>query len=237
MGGWGDMLGVGWGSSCSSLSPQVGGPRGACGCCHVPARLPRAGTPPDITAKHPNSSVLAAGTHPPLPPPPTPPAATENAVLQLLGKGAPRLLESQLDSKKELERALKATCEALIMHFTKLTVEPMLSFITKVTAVRVATAAGGGGGGGEAAAAAPSKPLREQVCWLYYSLVWSGLVWSGLVWSGLVWSGLTAWHPEGMHQPTEMGGCLSSAPWCDGLQRHSAPRCHLPLLLLPFPAS
>lgn len=53
----------------------------------------------------------------------------------------------QVDSKKELERALKAGCEAFIMGVTKLTVDDMLSFITKVTAVKVAS----------------SKPLREQV--------------------------------------------------------------------------
>lgn len=53
-----------------------------------------------------------------------------------------------MDSKKELERALKAGCEAFIMGATKLAVDDMLSFITKVTAVRVA---------------ASSKPLREQV--------------------------------------------------------------------------
>ena len=54
----------------------------------------------------------------------------------------------QVDSKKELERALKAGCEAFIMGATKLAVDDMLSFITKVTAVRVA---------------ASPKPLREQV--------------------------------------------------------------------------
>ena len=60
----------------------------------------------------------------------------------------------QVDSKKELEKLLKATCEAFIMAVTKLTVEPMLSFITKVTAVRVAASAQNSGA---------SKPLREQV--------------------------------------------------------------------------
>ena len=57
----------------------------------------------------------------------------------------------QVDSKKELERQVKASCEAFIMALTKLTVEPMLSFITKVTAVKVATSS------------ANSKRLREQV--------------------------------------------------------------------------
>ena len=58
-----------------------------------------------------------------------------------------------MDSKKELEKLLKATCEAFIMAATKLAVEPMLSFITKVTAVRVAASAPG---------AAAGRPLREQ---------------------------------------------------------------------------
>jgi len=57
----------------------------------------------------------------------------------------------QIDSKKELEKLLKATCEVFIMAVTKLTVEPMLSFITKVTAVRVASSIN------------PGRRLREQV--------------------------------------------------------------------------
>jgi len=44
---------------------------------------------------------------------------------------------------------VKASCEAFIMAVTKLTVEPMLSFITKVTAVKVAMLSS-------------SKRLREQ---------------------------------------------------------------------------
>ncbi len=58
----------------------------------------------------------------------------------------------QVDSKKELDKLLKATCEAFIMAITKLTVEPMLSFLTKVTAFRVAPALSAG------------NPLRQQVC-------------------------------------------------------------------------
>eukprot|EP01026_Neomeris_dumetosa_P073437 TRINITY_DN7553_c0_g1_i7.p1 TRINITY_DN7553_c0_g1~~TRINITY_DN7553_c0_g1_i7.p1 ORF type:complete len:357 (-),score=56.46 TRINITY_DN7553_c0_g1_i7:300-1370(-) len=58
-----------------------------------------------------------------------------NALIQLVGKGGPRVLENQVDSKKELDRVLKSSCEALIMTLTKLTVDPMLSFITKKTAV------------------------------------------------------------------------------------------------------
>ena len=64
---------------------------------------------------------------------------------------------AQVDSKKELEKLLKATCEALIMGVTKLTVEPMLSFITKVTAVRVAHSL------------QPGRRLREQARALFSS--------------------------------------------------------------------
>eukprot|EP01025_Chloroclados_australasicus_P038138 TRINITY_DN3909_c1_g1_i1.p1 TRINITY_DN3909_c1_g1~~TRINITY_DN3909_c1_g1_i1.p1 ORF type:complete len:612 (-),score=69.55 TRINITY_DN3909_c1_g1_i1:390-2225(-) len=66
-----------------------------------------------------------------------------NAIIQLMGKGGPRVLESQVDSKKELDRILKSSCEALIMTLTKLTVDPMLSFITKKTAVTTVANAGG----------------------------------------------------------------------------------------------
>ncbi|KAJ4782473.1 Conserved oligomeric Golgi complex subunit 3 [Rhynchospora pubera] len=45
---------------------------------------------------------------------------------------SPRVLESQIDAKKELEKSLKATCEEFIMAITKLVVDPMLSFVTKV---------------------------------------------------------------------------------------------------------
>ncbi|KAJ6772146.1 CONSERVED OLIGOMERIC GOLGI COMPLEX COMPONENT 3 [Salix koriyanagi] len=51
---------------------------------------------------------------------------------------SPRVLESQVDAKKDLEKSLKATCEEFIMSVTKLVVDPMLSFVTKVTAVKLA---------------------------------------------------------------------------------------------------
>ncbi|MQM18325.1 hypothetical protein Taro_051316, partial [Colocasia esculenta] len=51
---------------------------------------------------------------------------------------SPRVLESQIDAKKELEKILKTTCEEFIMSVTKLVVEPMLSFVTKASAVKVA---------------------------------------------------------------------------------------------------
>lgn len=75
--------------------------------------------------------------------------SSNNAMVQLVSRGGPRILQSQVDSKKELEKQVKASCEAFIMAVTKLTVEPMLSFITKVTAVKVAMLSS-------------SKRLREQ---------------------------------------------------------------------------
>ena len=59
-----------------------------------------------------------------------------------------------MDGKRELEKLLKAACEAFIMAVTKAAVEAMLSFLTKVTAVRVARPGAG--------IPAHSKPLREQ---------------------------------------------------------------------------
>ncbi|KAA3467089.1 conserved oligomeric Golgi complex subunit 3 isoform X4 [Gossypium australe] len=40
---------------------------------------------------------------------------------------SPRVLESQVDAKKELEKSLKATCEEFIMAVTKQVVDPMLA--------------------------------------------------------------------------------------------------------------
>lgn len=75
-----------------------------------------------------------------------------NAVMKMLGTGGPRVLTYQVDSKKELEKRLKAVCESFIMAATKVAVDPMLSFLTKVTAVRVAAQAN----------PAAARPLRDQ---------------------------------------------------------------------------
>ena len=68
----------------------------------------------------------------------------------------------QVDSKKELEKLLKVTCEVFIMSVTKATVEPMLSFITKVTAVRARSKYTSHIASTAAQPQRP-KPLREQV--------------------------------------------------------------------------
>ncbi|KAF5841503.1 hypothetical protein DUNSADRAFT_12670 [Dunaliella salina] len=75
-----------------------------------------------------------------------------NAVMKMLGTGGPRVLTYQVDSKKELEKRLKTVCESFIMAATKVAVDPMLSFLTKVTAVRVAAHAN----------PAAARPLRDQ---------------------------------------------------------------------------
>uniref|UniRef100_A0A803NUX5 Conserved oligomeric Golgi complex subunit 3 n=1 Tax=Cannabis sativa TaxID=3483 RepID=A0A803NUX5_CANSA len=71
---------------------------------------------------------------------------------------SPRVLESQIDAKKELEKSLKATCEEFIMSVTKLVVDPMLSFVTKVTAVKVALSSGSQ----NQKESSMAKPLKDQ---------------------------------------------------------------------------
>lgn len=72
---------------------------------------------------------------------------------------SPRVLESQIDAKKELEKSLKATCEEFIMAVTKLVVDPMLSFVTKVTAVKVALSSGNQN---QKVDSLVAKPLKDQ---------------------------------------------------------------------------
>ncbi|XP_030955046.1 conserved oligomeric Golgi complex subunit 3-like isoform X1 [Quercus lobata] len=72
---------------------------------------------------------------------------------------SPRVLESQIDAKKELEKSLKATCEEFIMSVTKLVVDPMLSFVTKVTAVKFSLSSGSQNQKQESVLA---KPLKDQ---------------------------------------------------------------------------
>ncbi|CAL9162414.1 unnamed protein product [Musa hybrid cultivar] len=72
---------------------------------------------------------------------------------------SPRVLESQIDAKKELEKSLKTTCEEFIMATTKLVVDPMLSFVAKVTAVKVALSSGNQG---QKLDSVLAKPLKSQ---------------------------------------------------------------------------
>ncbi|KAJ6891360.1 hypothetical protein NC651_024759 [Populus alba x Populus x berolinensis] len=72
---------------------------------------------------------------------------------------SPRVLESQVDAKKDLEKSLKATCEEFIMSVTKLVVDPMLSFVTKVTAVKLALSSGSQN---QKVDSVMAKPLKDQ---------------------------------------------------------------------------
>ena len=58
-------------------------------------------------------------------------------LLTLAVQGLPRLVETAVDSRIELEQLLRVACEDYIMFVTRQIVEPMLSFITKITAIRV----------------------------------------------------------------------------------------------------
>ena len=69
--------------------------------------------------------------------------STHNPLITFMSNGVPRVNNIKLDSKLELDSDLAKSCESFIMHATKVAVEPMLSFITKVTAVRVSSSASG----------------------------------------------------------------------------------------------
>lgn len=103
---------------------------------------------------------------------------------------------AQVDSKKELEKLLRATCEAFIMAVTKLAVEPMLSFITKVTAVKVAASSAGRG-----------KPLREQVSLLTSPGSQIGLLCVQNCWTSM----LAATCPSSACMQSETGACLQGS--------------------------
>ena len=46
-------------------------------------------------------------------------------------------MDYQIDANQELQKNLMLTCEQFIMLVKKITIEPLLSFMTKVTAVKV----------------------------------------------------------------------------------------------------
>ena len=48
----------------------------------------------------------------------------------------PRVIKSNLDSRKRLDQDVRIACETYIMFFTRQIVDPMLAFLTKVTALR-----------------------------------------------------------------------------------------------------
>jgi len=58
--------------------------------------------------------------------------SSNNALLDLLQQGAPRVLVQSHDSKKDLEMELRRTCEEFIQHATREAVQPLLTFLSTV---------------------------------------------------------------------------------------------------------
>jgi hypothetical protein len=57
---------------------------------------------------------------------------TNNALLEFLLEGTPTVREQLVDSRKEVDKQLKASCEAFIQHTTKSLAAPLLTFLDKV---------------------------------------------------------------------------------------------------------
>ena len=59
-------------------------------------------------------------------------------------QGAPQVLEKNVDAKKLVESHLKQVCDAFKIHVVRQVADPLLSFLTKVTAFMSVRAASGG---------------------------------------------------------------------------------------------
>ncbi|XP_040197208.1 conserved oligomeric Golgi complex subunit 3 isoform X2 [Rana temporaria] len=66
-----------------------------------------------------------------------------NAILEFLLQGTPEIKEHFLDSKKDVDRQLKAACEQFIQQQSKIFVEPLEDFMAKVTALKTMVNQGG----------------------------------------------------------------------------------------------
>ncbi|CAG7838121.1 unnamed protein product [Allacma fusca] len=60
---------------------------------------------------------------------------SNNSLLEFIVEGTPQVKEYFLDSKKEVDRQLKSTCESFITHCTQILLGPMRSFISKALKV------------------------------------------------------------------------------------------------------
>ncbi|XP_066438079.1 conserved oligomeric Golgi complex subunit 3 isoform X2 [Eleutherodactylus coqui] len=68
---------------------------------------------------------------------------SNNAILEFLLQGTPEIKEHYIDSKKDVDRHLKAACEQFIQQQSKIFVEPLEDFMTKVTALKTMANQGG----------------------------------------------------------------------------------------------
>ncbi|XP_057350618.1 conserved oligomeric Golgi complex subunit 3 isoform X3 [Manis pentadactyla] len=68
---------------------------------------------------------------------------SNNALIEFLLEGTPEIREHYLDSKKDVDRHLKSACEQFIQQQTKLFVEQLEEFMTKVSALKTMASQGG----------------------------------------------------------------------------------------------
>uniref|UniRef100_A0A8I3W1I3 Conserved oligomeric Golgi complex subunit 3 n=1 Tax=Callithrix jacchus TaxID=9483 RepID=A0A8I3W1I3_CALJA len=68
---------------------------------------------------------------------------SNNALIEFLLEGTPEIREHYLDSKKDVDRHLKSACEQFIQQQTKLFVEQLEEFMTKVSALKAMASQGG----------------------------------------------------------------------------------------------
>ncbi|XP_056411390.1 conserved oligomeric Golgi complex subunit 3 isoform X2 [Hyla sarda] len=68
---------------------------------------------------------------------------SNNAILEFLLQGTPEIKEHYIDSKKDVDRHLKAACEQFIQQQSKIFVEPLEDFMSKVTALKTMANQGG----------------------------------------------------------------------------------------------
>ncbi len=57
---------------------------------------------------------------------------SNNALLEFIVDGTPQVKEYFLDSKKEVDKQLKYTCELFINHCTQILIGPLKTFVNKV---------------------------------------------------------------------------------------------------------
>jgi hypothetical protein len=57
---------------------------------------------------------------------------SNNSLLEFIVEGTPQVKEYFLDSKKEVDKQLKLTCEQFISHCTLILIGPLKNFIIKV---------------------------------------------------------------------------------------------------------
>ncbi|XP_018597021.1 conserved oligomeric Golgi complex subunit 3 [Scleropages formosus] len=68
---------------------------------------------------------------------------SHNAILEFLLEGTPEIKEHYIDSKKEVDRHLKSSCEQFIQQQTQLFVGNLEEFLTKVSALKTMAIQGG----------------------------------------------------------------------------------------------